>query len=77
MVKPTRLGQIWRQSPAATALSTDPWDPKGALVIKSKLGRRHSRVGKRPEDLSSVRFCVLTCLSENTTVTPTEFKSRV
>ena len=45
-------------------------------MIKSKLGRRHSRVGRTPEDLSSVRFCALTCLSENTMVTPTEFKSR-
>lgn len=49
----------------------------GALVIKSELGRRHSRIGRRPEALSSVRVCVLTCLSENTMITPVKFKSRV
>lgn len=47
-------------------------------MIKSELGSsRHSRVGRRPEDLSSVRFCVLTCLLENTMITPIKFKSRV
>lgn len=73
---PKRSGQMWRQSPAATALSDDLWGGKRALVIKSKLDRRHSRVGRRPEDLSSMR-CVLTCFSENTMGTPIEFKSRV
>lgn len=70
------VGQMWRQSPAATALSDDPWGLKGALVTKSKRDRRHSRVGRRPEDLSSMR-CVLTCFSENTMVTPIKLKSRV
>lgn len=46
-------------------------------MIKSALGRRHSRIGRRPEDLSSVRVCVLTCLLENTMITPVKFKSRV
>lgn len=52
-------------------LSADLWGPKGSVVIKSKLGRRHSRVGRRPEDWSSMRFCVLTV------ATPIKFKSRV
>lgn len=68
-------------------MSTEPLQPQpcsltygvpktvpGALVIKSKLGRRRSRVGRRPEALSSVRFCVLTCLSENTMITPMKFR---
>lgn len=33
--------------------------------------------GRRPEDLSSGRFCVLACLSHNTMAMPVRFKSRV
>lgn len=55
---PKRPDQMWRQNPAATALSDDLWGLKGALVIKSYLDRRQGTVGRRPEDLSSMR-CVL------------------
>lgn len=54
-----------------------PKTAPGALVIKSELGRRHSGVGRRPEGLNAVRVCVLTCLLENTMITPVKFKSRV